>query len=110
MSTTTKNHQPAPRSTLRRLVARHPVAAFLFMLYTITWIIFLPVVLQGRGLLALPIDLSEGLAFNTVVAIASILGTLRFPPSSSRQRQAARPVCATCWAGASGGASEHVGT
>ena len=75
MSTTTENHQPADSSSsLRRLVARHPVAAFLFMLYTITWIIFLPVVLQGRGLLALPIDLSEGLAFNTVLAIASILG------------------------------------
>jgi hypothetical protein len=28
----------------------------------------------GRGLLALPIDLSEGLAFNAVLAIASILG------------------------------------
>ena len=44
------------------------------MLYAVTWIIFLPVVLQGRGLLVLPIDLSEGLAFNAVVAIASILG------------------------------------
>jgi CAAX protease family protein len=44
------------------------------MLYTITWVIFVPVVLQGRGLLVLPIDLSAGLAFNAVVAIASILG------------------------------------
>jgi membrane protease YdiL (CAAX protease family) len=32
------------------------------------------VVLQGRGLLALPVDLSEGLTFNTVVSIATILG------------------------------------
>jgi hypothetical protein len=55
-------------------VARRPVTAFLFMLYPITWIIFLPVVLQGRGLLALPADLSEGFAFNAVTAIASILG------------------------------------
>jgi hypothetical protein len=55
-------------------VARHPVAAFLVMLYTITWVIFVPVVLQGRGLLVLPIDLSAGLAFNAVIAIASILG------------------------------------
>ena len=44
------------------------------MLYPITWIIFLPVVLQGRGLLSLPIDLSEGLAFDAITAIASILG------------------------------------
>jgi membrane protease YdiL (CAAX protease family) len=74
MSTTTENHQPAAYSALGRLVAHHPVAAFLFMIYAITWIIFLPVVLQGRGLLALPIDLSEGLAFNAFVAIATIFG------------------------------------
>ena len=55
-------------------MARHPVAAFLVMLYAITWTVFLPTVLQGRGLLALPIDLTEGLAFNAVVSIASILG------------------------------------
>ena len=61
-------------SSLKDVLARHPVAAFLVMLYAITWIVFLPVVLQGRGLLVLPIDLSEGLAFNAVVAIASILG------------------------------------
>ena len=61
MSTATENQQPASSSSpLRRFVARCPVAAFLVMLYTVTWIIFLPVVLQGRGLLALPIDLSEG--------------------------------------------------
>jgi CAAX protease family protein len=74
VSTATENEQPANPSSLKGVVARHPVAAFLIMLYAITWIIFLPVVLQGRGLLALPIDLSEGLAFNAVVAIASILG------------------------------------
>ena len=75
MSTTTENRQPPnSSSSLKAVVGRHPVAAFLVMVYTITWIIFLPVVLQGRGLLALPIELSEGLAFNTVVAIASILG------------------------------------
>src|SRR3712207_6789878 len=61
-------------SSLKDVLARHPVAAFLVMLYAITWIIFLPVVLQGRGLLAMTIDLSEGLAFNGVVALASILG------------------------------------
>ena len=75
MSAATQNQQaPNSSSPLREMVAHHPVAAFLVMLYTITWIIFLPVVLQGRGLLALPIDLSEGLAFNAVVAIASIPG------------------------------------
>jgi membrane protease YdiL (CAAX protease family) len=74
MSTTTENRQPAPRSTPSRLVASHPILAFLTMLYAITWTIFLPVVLQGRGLLTLPVDLSEGVAFNIVVAIATIFG------------------------------------
>ena len=74
MSKATENRQPAPRSPLVRLAARRPVASFLVMLYAITWAVFLPVVLQARGLLALPIDLSEGLAFNVVLAIASILG------------------------------------
>jgi membrane protease YdiL (CAAX protease family) len=75
VSTANENRTPAYyASSLRDLVARHPIAAFLIMLYAITWIVFLPVVLQGRGLLALPIDLSEGLAFNAIVAMASIVG------------------------------------
>ena len=74
MSPATQNQQPTPHSTLRGVVDRHPVAAFLIMVYTIAWGVFLPVVLQGRGLLVLPIDLSEGFAFNAVTAIATILG------------------------------------
>ena len=74
MYTAAENQQPTRLSPLRRLVARHPVAAFLLMLYTIAWAVFLPVILQARGLLALPIDLSEGFAFNAVLASASILG------------------------------------
>jgi membrane protease YdiL (CAAX protease family) len=74
VSTATENQQAPNSSSLKALVGRHRVAAFLVMVYAITWIIFLPVVLQGRGLLVLPVDLSEGFAFNAVVAIASILG------------------------------------
>lgn len=74
MCMATENEHPTPLHTVRRLVVRHPVVAFLLILYTVTWTIFLPVVLQSRGLLALPIDLSEGLAFNAVLATASILG------------------------------------
>ncbi len=74
MSTAIQSQQPANSSPLRRLVARHPVAAFLVLVYAITWTVFLPVVLQARGLLVLPIDLSEGFAFNAVVSIATILG------------------------------------
>jgi membrane protease YdiL (CAAX protease family) len=74
MTTATENRQPAPLSPLKRLVIRHPVAAFLAMLYAIAWSVFLPVVLQARGLLALPVDLSEGVAFDAVTSLASILG------------------------------------
>jgi membrane protease YdiL (CAAX protease family) len=56
------------------LVARHPVAAFLLMVYAVAWTVFLPVVLQARGLLALPFDLTEGLGFNAVVSVATIFG------------------------------------
>jgi uncharacterized protein len=74
MPTATKNRQPAPLSPLKRLVVRHPVAAFLVMLYAIAWTVFLPVVLQARGLLTLPVDLTEGFAFDAVTSLASILG------------------------------------
>ena len=50
------------------------MAAFLVMLYAIAWSVSLPVVLQARGLLALPVDLSEGFAFDAVTSLASILG------------------------------------
>jgi len=70
----TENRQPTPPSPLKRLVVSNPVAAFLLMLYAIAWTVFLPVVLQARGLLALPVDLSEGLAFDAVTSLASILG------------------------------------
>jgi hypothetical protein len=43
VSTATENPQPASSSSsLRRFVARCPVAAFLVMLYTVTWIISCP--------------------------------------------------------------------
>ncbi len=74
MPTATENRQDAPLSPLKRLVVRRPVAAFLVMLYAIAWTVFLPVVLQARGLLALPIDLTEGFAFDAVTSLASILG------------------------------------
>ena len=74
MPTVTENRQPAPLSPLKRLVVRHPVAAFLVMLYAIAWTVFLPVVLPARELLALPVDLSEGIAFDAVTSLASILG------------------------------------
>jgi membrane protease YdiL (CAAX protease family) len=37
VSTATKNHQPTSQSTLRCMVARHPVTSFLIMVYAFGW-------------------------------------------------------------------------
>src|SRR5438132_1089553 len=42
MSTPTATQQPAPHSALRRLVARHPVAAFLVMVYAVNIAVVVP--------------------------------------------------------------------
>ena len=57
MSTTTDNHQPAPRSTLGPLVARRPVTAFLLMAFTVGWGGMLPLLLSETGFGVLPIEL-----------------------------------------------------
>src|SRR5712691_429937 len=44
MSTHPTTPQPVPHSALRRLVARHPVAAFLVMVYAVNIAIALPAV------------------------------------------------------------------
>jgi CAAX protease family protein len=56
MSAATQNRQPAPSSTLGRLVARHPVVAFLIMAYAFGW----PILLAGHYL-GMPIQLASSL-------------------------------------------------
>ena len=50
-------HQPAPHATLRRLVARYPVTAFLVMAFAFGWTTLLPLLLSEQGFGLLPIDL-----------------------------------------------------
>ncbi len=50
MSTPTATQQPAPHSALRRLVARHPVAAFLVMVYAVNIAVVLPPVLTRHDI------------------------------------------------------------
>jgi hypothetical protein len=69
MSTTTRTQPSATASSLSRMVARHPVTAFLLMAYAIGWTIFLPVVLSEEGIGLLPIRFPLTL----VTSIASIL-------------------------------------
>jgi uncharacterized protein len=51
MTAPTATRQPAPHSGLRRLVARHPVAAFLVMVYTVNTAVAVVPVLTRRDLL-----------------------------------------------------------
>jgi membrane protease YdiL (CAAX protease family) len=69
MSTATGTRPLATASSLRGVVARHPVTAFLVMAYAIGWTIFLPVLLSEEGFGLLPIRLP----LTPVTSIASIL-------------------------------------
>ena len=57
MSTLFENQQPATSSSLRRLVARHPVVAFLLMAFVFAWTIMLPLLLSESGFGILPFAL-----------------------------------------------------
>jgi membrane protease YdiL (CAAX protease family) len=57
MSTAIENQQPPNSSSLRGLVARHPVTAFLVMAFVFAWSAMLPLLLSERGFGVLPIDL-----------------------------------------------------
>jgi uncharacterized protein len=48
---------PIPRSPLRHLVVRHPVAAFLLMAFLFSWTIMLPLLLSESGFGVLPFAL-----------------------------------------------------
>jgi len=71
MSTTIENQQSTPHSTLRRLVASHPVAAFLIMVYAIGWFILI----GAAGYLGLPMLLSSSLAMVFGLALPAFLVT-----------------------------------
>src|SRR5438034_5211013 len=50
MSTRSTTLRPAPHSALRRLVARHPVAAFLVMVYAVNIVVLLPPMLTRHDI------------------------------------------------------------
>ena len=57
MSTTTENQQAPNSPSLRGVVARHPVVAFLLMAFVFAWIIMLPLLLSQSGFGVLPFAL-----------------------------------------------------
>src|SRR3712207_3668690 len=71
MSTATENQQtPNSSSSLRRLVARHPVAAFLVMAFGFGWTSLIPILLSENGFGVLPIELP----LTVVQTLATVLG------------------------------------
>ena len=70
MSTVTAARQPAPHSALRRLIARHPVAAFLVMAYTVTTAFYLPPVRALLDIDILGLDLALWDSFGTIFGVA----------------------------------------
>jgi uncharacterized protein len=71
MSTTIENKQSTSHSTLRRLVASHPVAAFLIMVYAIGW----SILIGAAGYLGVPMLLSSSLAMVFGLALPAFLVT-----------------------------------
>jgi uncharacterized protein len=80
MSTPATTHQPAPHSALRRLVAHHPVAAFLVMVYSVNCAVALVPLLRRRDIL--PFDLAPydslghifGVALPAFIVVAAMHG------------------------------------
>jgi hypothetical protein len=69
MSTPPAPLQPAPHSALRRLVARHPVAAFLSMAYAVT-VTLAVVELRTQADIRLPLNLPLSGALDHLCGVA----------------------------------------
>jgi membrane protease YdiL (CAAX protease family) len=75
MSTPTATKQPAPHSALRRLVARHPVAAFLVMAYAVECAVALPPVRTHLDILPFDKPFWDSLGIILGVALPAFLVT-----------------------------------
>lgn len=71
MSALTPTASPAPSSTVGRFIQAHPVAAFLILVYGISWTLFLPSLLSlgGIGLLPFDIPLQPFILLSTVLGL-----------------------------------------
>ena len=71
MSALTATTQPVPASSVGRLIQRHPVAAFLALVYGISWPLYIPSFLSESGIGLLPFELSP-LPFNMLATIFGV--------------------------------------
>ena len=65
-----ENQQPANPSSLKAVVARHPVAAFLIMAFVFAWTSMSPALLSEQGLGLLPISVPV----EVFITLSSVLG------------------------------------
>lgn len=70
MTAATVAPQPVPASSIGQWIHRHPVPAFLVMVYGLSWSFFLPSLLSQRGIGLLPFDVP----LKPFILLASILG------------------------------------
>lgn len=63
-----------PTRGLKHAIATHPIAAFLLILYPVSWILFLPAVLGKSGLGILPIDIPAqvGILLATIFGLTGV--------------------------------------
>jgi uncharacterized protein len=64
----------SPTASIRLRIAKHPVAAFLLILYPVSWILFLPAVLGKSGLGVLPVDIpaQAGILLVTIFGLTGV--------------------------------------
>jgi len=73
MFTSTATQQPAPSSSLKRLINRHPLVAYFVVAFAGTWLFLLPIVLSQRGSGLLPFTLPD-VAFIVLYLLAVYTG------------------------------------
>ena len=59
MAALTQTTEPVLTSSLKRFIIRHPVAAFLGLVYGLTWLLFLPSILSENGIGVLPFEIAD---------------------------------------------------
>ncbi len=88
MSTLATTRQPATTASPKRLLARHPVVAFYLLAFAGSWLAWLPLVLDGFGLLPFGVPRAPFMllgAFAGPALSAFVMAAVTEGPSGVRQ-------------------------
>jgi len=66
--------EPSPPARFRRAVREHPLAAFLIILYPVSWVLFLPALLgtEGFGVIGVDIPAQVGILLVTIFGLTGV--------------------------------------